>query len=738
MKKSRLFFSLLLCGTLMLGAAVPAAVPAVPAAAAGQARLYNVYGDHMLFQQNAEAVFAGVAAPGTALGVTLTDASGAAVRTARGTAGADGTFRLSFAAPAGGYDAYTVTLSAGGAAVQTLSDVVFGELWLAFGQSNMEYGLLNTPEGKAMVAAGQTGSRNLRVLQVDHPTKDGAYCSDKLPQTEAQSCRWYTADKTDVYFMSGVAFFFANKLIDMLDMPVGILNVAVGGSAIGAWIPRDTIENDAALKQSFVGHDAYIALGDWDGGARQYHMDMSGLYNSKVAPLVNFRPAGGIWYQGETDLMLYDDVDYYCRMFDALQDTYGSLFGSQGRFPMVFTQIAAYDYNKGPYAVTKFNQAFTRLAQADPATRGQVTITDVSLDYYDDCGAIHPMTKKPIGERMADCAAGLMYGADQPATAPSAASVRVQGSDVLVTFSDVGDGLMCAGDTLKCFTVYGADGVCLPAEAAIEGKDTVRLHSDAVPAPAGAAYAANNVCPQANLYSSVAGSPYLPAAPFGASDDGVTKLFDDAAWLSCDTLSAWQFAKENPGMRDVWTAKNASLSVLPEGALSVTAEKRSFTLSAPFADTKNTEQERYDNVDTDFTAYGTLTLRVKNTGGADVTLNTLRLYQNPALFYCPQCTQSGKNSVAIPADGAWHEYTFDLNALGLGGAAADRWSNDVLDAVTELRACFTGSGASLQLGGFRFAPEGQQKAGGFLQRLIARVIALIQSIKNWFTNLFSK
>ena len=74
MKKTRVFLSLFLCALLLLGAVCPAF------AADSGARLYNVYGDHMLFQQNAEAVFAGVASPGAEVALALTDASGSTVR----------------------------------------------------------------------------------------------------------------------------------------------------------------------------------------------------------------------------------------------------------------------------------------------------------------------------------------------------------------------------------------------------------------------------------------------------------------------------------------------------------------------------------------------------------------------------------------------------------------------------------------------------------------------------------
>ena len=733
MKRRQLFLSLLLCVSLLLGAVCPAF------AAGAETRLYNVYGDHMLFQQNADAVFAGVAAPGTALTAELKDAGGSVVRSAAGTAGADGTFSLSFTAPAGGYDAYTVTLCADGSVVTTLSDVVFGELWLSFGQSNMEYNLGGSPEGKAMMEAGQTGSKNLRVLQVPHPIKDGAYCSDKLPQTDAPNCYWYTGDQASVYGMSACAYFFAEKLLDELDMPVGILNAAVGGSGLGAWIPRDVIEADAAMMDAMTAHGTYIALEDWDKGDRQFHIDMTGLYNSKVAPLVNFRPAGGIWYQGETDLMLYNDPAYYAQMYDMMQDAYTDLFAHEnGRFPLMFTQLVSYNYGKGPYAETAFNEVFTDMAAADPASRGEVVLHDLPLDYYEEWGAIHPMTKQPIGERMANCALALVYGSGAPTSAPAKTAVQAQDGSVTVTFSNAGDGLICDGDALRGFAVYGADGICLPAQAEIVSADTVRVWNDDVAQPVGAVYAVNSIATSANLWSSYNGEKYQPAAAFGAADPAVKKQFDDAEWLRCDTLTAWQNFSSDPGMADVWSAKNAALAISDDaaegsGSLGVKAKGLIFSVATKFTEKRNGKQRLTDSVDTDYTHYGTLTVQLKNNGKKDVTLDQLRLYKDGTLYYCPLCVESGKNSAVIPADGAWHEYTFDLNELGLYGGNADRWNNNALNGVTEVRLCFTGSSADLQIDGFRFtAEQGRTNSGSRLQRLIDRILAVFEKVKAIF------
>ena len=739
MKKYRFLLALALCVSLLAGAVCPAA------AAETGARLYNVYGDHMLFQQNADAVFAGEAAPGAVLTAALTDESGAVVRTASGAAGADGTFSLSFPAPAGSFDPYTVTITANGATAATLSDVVFGELWLSFGQSNMEYNLHGTPEGREMQAAGKTGSRHLRVLQVPHPIKDGKIYSEALPQTDAQNCYWYTGDQKDVYNMSACGYFFAEKLIGELNVPVGILNTAVGGSALEAWIPRASFEAAPDIQNELAERGHYIPLASWDSGNRQYHVDMTGLYNSRIAPLTNFRPTGGIWYQGETDLMLYNDPAFYGRLFSLMQDSYTDLFAhTDGKMPMIFTQLVTFCYGGGPYYETRFNEAFTALAAADPASRGEVVVSDLTPAYYDEWGSIHPMTKKPIAERMAVCAGGLVYGSGAPASAPAKTGAEVRDGSVYVTFSNAGDGLTSAGDALHGFAVYGADGVCLPAQAEIVSADTVRVFSDDVPAPAGATYAVNSLSPDANLWSSFGGAPCLPAAAFGASDPAVKKQFDDASWLRCDTLTAWQNHAGAAGVKDVWTAKRAALSVTGdaaegEGALRVAADKRSFSVSAPFAEDRNGKPVIFDSLDTDFTAYGTLSLQVKNTGKKNVTLSQLRLYKGTKIYFCPENLASGRNGVVIPADGAWHTLTFDLNALGLYGAEADRWNNDVLGDVTELRLCFYGADAALQLDGFRFSPEpAKPYAGGRLQQFIARLIALYERIAAAFTEALPK
>ena len=738
MKKAQRFLSILFCAVILAALSIPAS------AQQSTARLCNVYGDHMLFQQKEDAVFAGVASSGAAVAVSLKNAAGKEVRSASGYASKSGTFSLAFQAPAGSFEAYSVVFTENGKEVCTLSDVVFGELWLSFGQSNMEYPLLGTPDGRQMIAEGRTGRNGIRVLQIPHPMKDGALYAGAQEQTDAADCFWFGADDAAVYNMSGIAYFFAEKMLDELDVPVGILNAAVGGSAIAAWLSRQTIESDAAILEAVKEHNAYIPFEKWDSGTRTYTTDMTGIYNTKIAPLQYFRPAGGIWYQGESEIFLYNDPDYYKQLFDLMQDSYTDLFHKEERFPIVFSQLAAYNYGLGPYGETKFNDVFTTLAAEDPASRSEIVIHDLVPAYDLDNHPIHPNNKKPIGERMAQGALSLVYAAAAPASSPRMTDMRVREGSVYVQFTNVGDGLVCRDAEVTGFSVYGEDGICVGARAEIVSADTVRVFSDEVPAPKGAAYAVNSVALNANLYGSYGGERGLPAASFGGSDPAIVKHFDNAAWLTCDALTAWQTGSDAAGFRDAWTGSGASLTVSDDrvqgqASLAIRGTAARFSASAVLYEKKNGQKAIYDSLDTDFSRYGAIKVRFKNEGNSDVTLDGIRLVGKGALFFCPLCRESGKNSAVIPADGAWHEYSFDLNELALFGLPFDRWSNEALKEVTEVRLCFSGTDASVLCDDIRFSPENQENGAGgsSLQRMIAFFGDLFARLTSFFTGFFN-
>ncbi len=359
MKKTLAVF---LCFCFLFAVALPAF------SATGETRLYNVYADGMLFQRNTDAILAGKAPGGSAILAELIDAGGKTVAAGKAVATRGNTFAVSFPAPAGGYASYTVRVSCNGGVFAELKNVVFGELWLASGQSNMQYALGQTEEGKAMAAAGETGPKTVRVLLVPPPYANGAYQTRYLPQTDAISCAWISCDDSRVFEVSAVAYYFAVRLQERLDMPVGILNVAVGGSCIAPWLSRAAIDGDETVRGYLTETGGYYEAARWTDPDRSILTDMTNLYNTNISPLTNFRPQGAIWYQGCSDLMFRRPAGYYEACFKLMQESYTEVFGyARGTMPFIFTQLACYDYGMGPYSVTQFNEAFTALAGTAPA-----------------------------------------------------------------------------------------------------------------------------------------------------------------------------------------------------------------------------------------------------------------------------------------------------------------------------------------------------------------------------------
>ncbi|MBQ8027738.1 MAG: hypothetical protein IJ261_06445, partial [Clostridia bacterium] len=188
-------------------------------------KLYNVYGDGMLFAQNKDAILAGEGTPGSTVKVQLFNENSLPIRTGWTKVEQDGTFAVSFSAPAGGYKEYSIVLTQDSYQFATLENIVFGELWLASGQSNMMYPLIQTQTGLDMLEKGQELNKWLRVfMEPAYPTYNGTNAIPVDPQCNIEGAAWTLGDNPNIYSMSAVAYFFAEEMMAELDMPIGILN----------------------------------------------------------------------------------------------------------------------------------------------------------------------------------------------------------------------------------------------------------------------------------------------------------------------------------------------------------------------------------------------------------------------------------------------------------------------------------------------------------------------------------
>ncbi len=699
------------------------------------ARLYNVYADNMLFQRDTDAVLAGEATDGSRINAELIDGNGTCAASGETTA-KNGCFTVSFRAPAGGYDTYTVKVSCNDEEFASLKGIVFGELWLSAGQSNMEYPLLYTPEGKEMKETGKTGPKNVHVLYLPGATNFEEKPTRYLPQKDAIRCSWFTADDPQVYNMSAPAFFFAEKLREKLDMPVGIMSVAFGGSCIAPWLSREAIDGNETVKKHLTDYGEYYNEQRWSSPNRSYHIDMTNIYNTNIAPLINFRPQGVIWYQGCSEITTGKTTKYYHDCFNLLQDSYTRDFAyTGGRLPFIFSQLACYDSGQGPLKVPAFNDVFTELAAEDPSSRAMTPIYDISLE-FNELGAIHPMWKKPVGERMFMLAESLVYGAQSPSCAPVCKKSEAKEGSVYLTFDNAGDGLRFKGDTPRGFAVCGEDGICVEAQAELVSEDTVRVFSPFVGQPVAATYAAGSWSERANLWSTFDGGFYLPASAFGFSSPAVKHHYIDNAWMNCDDLTFFRSCGDS-GYVNSWNTSGCSVTVDKEnkiegdGALRIKSQKSSFEFSPNIS----SNGSAYDNIDSDWSDYGTLRLQVKNCGKEPVRIKEIRIYKNRIICYTPVCTETGNTGATVPADGEWHLISFDLNRLRLNGIPFAEMNNGRLSVIGNIRFITEGENADLLLDDIRVLPgeTGTESVWDSLQNFFDRIF---ESIKTWFNSVF--
>ena len=179
--------------------------------------------------------------------------------------------------------------------------------------------------------------------------------------------------------------------------------------------------------------------------------------------------------------------------------------------------------------------------------------------------------------------------------------------------------------------------------------------------------------------------------------------------MNCEDLTFFE-SGDDPGYLDAWKTTGCEISLETadvcegDGALKATSSLPLFSLSPVIGAKDGLKTVAFDNVDADWTDYGTLRLRVKNTGDAAVRLNEVRLYTGEATYYTPVCTETGLKGCTVPADGEWHAFSFDLNRLLLLGAGIEK-TNDKLGEIRQIRFRFEGANAELLLDDIRVLPE---------------------------------
>lgn len=232
----------------------------------------------------------------------------------------------------------------------------------------------------------------------------------------------------------------------------------------------------------------------------------AGLYNAMIAPLKDYKIKAAIWYQGEANT---SNSKEYFNLMQVLVKDWRTTFGV-GKLPFIYVQLPGFMGLKSMPAESSW-------AELREQQRKLLTLKNTAMAVAIDLGEwndIHPLNKQDVGRRLALQAGSLVYGDRKIVpTGPSFKSVTLDGNKLVLSFADVGKGLVAKGDAeLKYFAIAGADGKFVWAKAEITG-NKVMVWNAAVPTPVYVRYAWADNPEGANLYNREG----LPASPFEAA-----------------------------------------------------------------------------------------------------------------------------------------------------------------------------------------------------------------------------
>ena len=443
-----------------------------------------LFSDHMVLQRDRPARVWGWANAGEKVAVHIDRT------TVRVTTTSDGDWSAEIPAhPAGG----PFTLTVGN---KVFKDVMFGDVWVCSGQSNMQMTVAQSNDAQNEVAAANYG--NVRLFTVPMTSTESPLASNGGP--------WAVCSPQSVPDFSAVGYFFGRELATKTGVAVGLINTSWGGTPVESWTSRPALRRIPESKQWLETHLANVKAGKQGNNAGWFP---GALYNAMIAPLTPFAIRGAIWYQGESNA---DKPELYSRTFPNMIRDWRSAWG-QGDFPFYFVQLAAFGTGAD----------WPRLREAQTKT---LALPNTGMALAIDIGNttdIHPKNKQDVGKRLALWAMRDVFGQNVEVSGPRFVRAELRNSSLLVTLNHAQGIKTTDANAILGFEVAGADKKFFPAKATFAQVQfsgppgvykAVMVSSDSVKAPLYVRYAWSSD-PKVNLINGAG----LPALPFRTDTD---------------------------------------------------------------------------------------------------------------------------------------------------------------------------------------------------------------------------
>ena len=368
------------------------------------------------------------------------------------------------------YDAHTITIQAG-KEVKELTNILFGEVWLCAGQSNMEWSVRKTPDMKAELKNGANNNIRLYCTGRIH----SATPQNEVPAQKKHKTQWAVCNSKSLANFSAVGYGFGKELQETLNVPVGLIDASYGGTCVEGWLSAEYLANNPK-----------VAANAKKLRNKKWKNHISALHNANIYPIRHASIAGVIWYQGCSNVG--NNTYYY--LLNELVKSWRLEFRNP-EMPFYIVEIA-------PHTYQGVSGARIREAQARVAARTKNCEIVITNDQNQIPGDIHPPKKAEVAHRLAQCALGGFYGKTTAEfRSPAYKSIVVEGNAIRVLFKNVPSTLVQKGEgRINGFQIGVKDPaneknlIFSLAEAKIDG-NTIVVSAEGVENPVAVRYCYN-------------------------------------------------------------------------------------------------------------------------------------------------------------------------------------------------------------------------------------------------------
>lgn len=385
-------------------------------------------------------------------------------------------------------------------------NIDIGEVWLAGGQSNMEF--LMKYEEIYEYELIYCEDEHLRFYNVPQYSFFGEE-HERLKEKNGYN-KWHKANKENLWCFSAAGYFHAKHLRAELGVPVAILGCNWGGTSASAWMDIQTLKNDPELSVYCDDFDSIENLSP-DYADKEYrnrrisnmkftrrindcllygygesklvqlsctainafrpkdigfgwqsYQRPAGLYSTMLKKIIGYNVKGVIWYQGESD---EHHATLYSKLFSKMIERWRTYWNDE--LPFIFVQLAPFEQGKN-YPELRCQQENVEKTVKDAY---MISIPDIGMKQD-----IHPKNKHDVGYRLALKALGKVYGKDVICDAPYADKAELQGNDIILHFADCND-IIISGGALNAMKIISEDGPVKMKSCAIDG-DVLTLRTD--------------------------------------------------------------------------------------------------------------------------------------------------------------------------------------------------------------------------------------------------------------------